>query len=121
MISFYFFLDHYLYIETSDPAKPGQKARLRSDTIPFARRDQCLVFYYHMFGRDIDTLNVYIETEGEVRLHWSLKGNQGNSWQRGKIPIRRGYGEFKVHNYFELFCYIHLSFHSQIYVKQIVY
>ncbi len=43
----------------------------------------CLKFYYHMYGDDINTLNVYNGTT-RVFTKW---GNQGNKWLTAKITL----------------------------------
>ena len=53
-------LGHYIYIETSAPRRPGDKARLTSPSYPAATNSECLQFYYHMYGIHIGTLNVRV-------------------------------------------------------------
>ena len=102
MAMLYFFialllcLGYYIYIEASAPAKPGQKAKVQSENIPYVSNHQCLFFYYHMYGKDVDTLNIYLSSNGETTLQWTLKGEQGNKWQDGEVPIKPGGGDFKV-------------------------
>ena len=43
----------------------------------------CLVFYYHMYGDTIGTLNVYSGNE----LVFIVSGNQGNYWIRAMKTI----------------------------------
>ena len=43
----------------------------------------CLVFYYHMYGGTMGTLNVYSGNE----LVFSVSGNQGNYWIRARKTI----------------------------------
>ena len=49
----------------------------------------CVSFYYHMYGRDIKTLNVY--NGGNVI--WTKSGNQGNAWKKAEVSIS---GNFDV-------------------------
>ena len=51
---------HYMYIEASSPARPGQLARLFTPKYPAVNQDQCLQFYYHMYGSQIGKLNVKV-------------------------------------------------------------
>lgn len=51
---------HYMYIEASAPSRPGQLARLFTPVYTAVSQDQCLQFYYHMYGRQIGTLNVKV-------------------------------------------------------------
>ena len=46
---------------------------------------RCLNFWYHMHGSNIGTLNVLVDGS----TVWTRKGNQGNSWKRAEITIRR--------------------------------
>ena len=43
----------------------------------------CLVFYYHMYGDTIGTLNVYSGNE----LVFNVSGNQGKYWIRAREAI----------------------------------
>ncbi|XP_013397768.1 MAM and LDL-receptor class A domain-containing protein 1-like [Lingula anatina] len=86
----------YMYIEVSAPRKVNDIARLTS---PKYKDNQamCLQFYYHMYGQDIGTLNVYAKVNQALGgAVFSMKGDQGNKWQVGQATIpaaaaRRGY------------------------------
>ncbi|CAG5126619.1 unnamed protein product, partial [Candidula unifasciata] len=56
---------HYVYLETSSPARPGQKARLLSPVIsPAQVSDDCHIsFFYNMYGSSMGPLNIYLATE----------------------------------------------------------
>ena len=43
----------------------------------------CLKFYYHMYGADINTLNIY---NGNTRA-FTKWGNQGDKWLTAKITL----------------------------------
>jgi hypothetical protein len=51
---------------------------------------RCLEFWYHMYGRDIGQLNVYVGTNSsgnEIRtLLWSRGANIGDVWRKTHIP-----------------------------------
>ena len=51
-----------MYIETSAPRRPNDRARLTSPSYPAATDNECLQFYYHMYGRNIGTLNVRVSS-----------------------------------------------------------
>ncbi|XP_022096408.1 MAM and LDL-receptor class A domain-containing protein 1-like [Acanthaster planci] len=70
----------YVYIEASVPRQKGDKARLSSgDMAP--NTEYCLEFWYHMFGPDIDTLNVLQRTASGVETNMYRKqGTQSNVW-----------------------------------------
>ena len=88
----------YMYIEASSPRKPGDYARLESP--PFDKTDgngKCLVFWYHMSGRGMGRLNVYIKlgkTLGSAA--WTASGNQGKRWLRGMKTVQSPYSSWKV-------------------------
>lgn len=49
---------NYMYIETSSPQTSGMLARLMSPLYPAPTTGHCLIFYYNMYGENIDTLSV---------------------------------------------------------------
>ena len=48
----------------------------------------CLNFWYHMFGLDVETLNVYLVTDktNYTRI-WTRSASQGNVWKLGQAPV----------------------------------
>ena len=64
-----------MYIETSIPRQQGDNAKLQV-SVSGNGAAACLVFYYHMYGDTIGTLNVYSGYE----LVFNVSGNQGNYW-----------------------------------------
>ncbi len=46
-----------------------------------------MVFYVHMSGDGIGTLNVYMSTNSNRSLLLNLTGNQGNYWSRQELPL----------------------------------
>ncbi|CAH3182988.1 unnamed protein product [Porites lobata] len=66
---------NYMYIETSSPRRPGDKAKLVL-TIPNNGEMSCLSFYYHMYGASVGTLNVY---SGNSKV-FNISGQQSNYW-----------------------------------------
>ncbi|XP_019734586.1 MAM domain-containing glycosylphosphatidylinositol anchor protein 2 isoform X2 [Hippocampus comes] len=82
---------YYVYIETSRPRLEGDKARLLSPSFNTGSKSgaaYCLAFYYHMYGKHIGALSVFLRQKGtsEVAV-WSLSGNQGDRWRRAAINI----------------------------------
>ena len=78
------FLGQYIFIETSSPRTPGQKAWLVSDY--FNKTAECFTFWYHMYGSSIGSLNIYKQPlGGQKTLIWRLRGNQGNKWYSGQV------------------------------------
>ena len=84
-----------MYIEASQPRRPGQKARLWS---PVIVGSGSVSFWYNMFGSGMGTLRVYAAPSvatSSTNLGqplWSLSGNQGNLWYKAqvKLPARAG-------------------------------
>lgn len=71
-----------MYIETSrsssKPLKDGDVARLDSPILP-AGDDFCLSFYYHMFGPDVNKLQVRQLMNRYSRVLWIRRGSQGRN------------------------------------------
>ena len=67
------FAGYYLYIETSRPRVPGDKATILT---PYLNGPQCMEFYYHMYGRGIGSLNIFANNQ----TIFSKSGNQGKQW-----------------------------------------
>ncbi|XP_061676951.1 MAM domain-containing glycosylphosphatidylinositol anchor protein 2 isoform X2 [Syngnathoides biaculeatus] len=84
---------HYVYIETSRPRKEGDKARLVSPSFNAASKSgatYCLAFFYHMYGKHIGALNVFLRQKGATASDtslWSLSGNQGDRWRRAAVEV----------------------------------
>jgi hypothetical protein len=54
----------------------GWKANLISE--PFSdNSDGCIYFWYHMFGVNIGSLNVYLVAGNQKTLLWTLSGQYG--------------------------------------------
>nr|XP_054757014.1 MAM and LDL-receptor class A domain-containing protein 1-like [Lytechinus pictus] len=88
----------YMFIETDPPRIQGDKAWLYSHTFP-AAGSHCFEFYYHMYGDNIGSLNVLIETGGLFsQPYFTLSGNLGNQWNVARIPLNTN-DDFQV--YFE--------------------
>ncbi|XP_055957693.1 MAM and LDL-receptor class A domain-containing protein 2 [Patella vulgata] len=88
---------HYMYIETSAPRKTGDNALLISSPHTVGATDECLEFWYHMYGRTTGNLNVYIQKGGNLgSFYWSESGNQGNLWKRAELKISAGVGNINI-------------------------
>ena len=75
-----FYSGYYIHIETSYPRKEGDNALL---VLKPVNGTVCLRFYYHMYGEDIGSLNVYVN--GNRVFH--KNSNQGNKWLLGEIEF----------------------------------
>lgn len=93
---------HYLYIETSFPRQPGDKARVIFKVF----RVNCLQFWYHMWGADIGQLKVYHTTfqpsSVVPHLAWHLQGNQGDAWKLAQVPFDADFVEVKLNFLYSL-------------------
>lgn len=97
----YSFTGYYMYIETSLPRKPNDKAWFLSPQYPAAPNGKCLNFWYHMSGSHIGTMNVYIKDGLTIGTKvWNETGDQGNFWLHARAPI-------KINNKFQVRCFIH--------------
>lgn len=89
---------YYMFIETSSPRKPNDKARLESEEFqPTGSSGRCLKFWYHMYGNTIGTLNIWMNSNGTSGQIWSLSGNQQNQWRFGQAPVSSK-GVYQVSN-----------------------
>lgn len=90
----------YMFIETSAPRRPGDKARLNSERFSAtSSRGSCIKFWYHMYGASIGTLNVLIKTGAGNRsesIVWTLSGNQQNKWNFGQAPVMSIKSDYQV-------------------------
>ena len=71
-----------MYIETSSPRRPGDKAKLVF-TVPNNGETSCLSFYYHMYGPTVGTLIVY---SGNSKV-FNISGYQNHNWILAKTNI----------------------------------
>ncbi|XP_073412371.1 MAM domain-containing glycosylphosphatidylinositol anchor protein 1 isoform X6 [Dendrobates tinctorius] len=86
----------YMFIEASKPQKFGDKARLISpqynitSKFPSLKTIYCVSFYYHMYGRHIGNLTVFLRLKNigtqDIPV-WSKKGNQGPKWQLENLQV----------------------------------
>uniref|UniRef100_A0A8C2ZDP4 MAM domain containing glycosylphosphatidylinositol anchor 2a n=1 Tax=Cyclopterus lumpus TaxID=8103 RepID=A0A8C2ZDP4_CYCLU len=95
----------YMYIETSRPRLEGDKARLLSPTFNMNSKTSlpsssstsssssvtyCFAFYYHMYGKHVGALNVFLRQKAQTVTDtsvWSLIGNQRDRWRQAKVNI----------------------------------
>lgn len=78
----------YVYIETSSPRRKGDTAQLTSPVLsPTSAKGSCLKFWYHMFGPNIGTLNLYLQTANGKTLFWSKTSSQGDSWKQTQRTV----------------------------------
>ena len=75
-----------MYIEASF-MRPGHKARLLTSDLRGSSSQQCLTFYYHMYGSGTGILSVLLRDGRRERetLLWRRRGEQGISWMRAMV------------------------------------
>ena len=81
-----------MFIETSFPRKEGDNAKLEL-VLPGNGELGCLSFYYHMYGADMGTLNVF---SGNMKV-FNKSGNQGNIWRNAQRTIVLGHDVSSPH------------------------
>ena len=75
-----------MYIETS-AGVANSKAHLESPVVT-PTNPQCLRFWYHMYGANIGTLNVFVKTNSLLKNpSWKMSGTKGNRWLPAQIDI----------------------------------
>ncbi|XP_052822574.1 MAM and LDL-receptor class A domain-containing protein 1-like [Octopus bimaculoides] len=83
------------YMLASAAGFPGQKAILK--TKPFVGNIGSVSFYYHMFGNDMGSLNVYVRSNNSSEKSiGSISGNQGVGWKYLCLPVDKGNGHHEV-------------------------
>lgn len=81
----------FLFIEASNPAKTGYRAWLESSLFPPTPSfGLCFEFWYHMYGKDMGTLNFYANAtdSNHTTILWSQSGDKGDQWRYGRINIK---------------------------------
>ncbi|KAK1172073.1 MAM and LDL-receptor class A domain-containing protein 1 [Acipenser oxyrinchus oxyrinchus] len=79
---------HYIYIKSTLPQAPGNKARISGPTISKNSKECKIIFYFHVAGNGIGTLNVYqVTISDQYLLLLNLTGDQGNYWQRRELLL----------------------------------
>ncbi|XP_022096405.1 MAM and LDL-receptor class A domain-containing protein 1-like [Acanthaster planci] len=88
---------YFIYIEASFPRQAGDKAWLVSPNVPQQTASRCLDFWYHMYGDDIDTFNVYANTTSTGLGVPILKrvGTREDKWYRAQVEIVRSSEDFQ--------------------------
>ena len=76
----------FVYIETNYPTLNRDKARLVTPYV--SASENCLTFYYHMYGDHVNTLNVFVRSGSDKKkLIWSLSKNQGDAWRMAQVSL----------------------------------
>ena len=108
-MNLYFLIGHYVYMEASGQLL-GQSAALLSVPMTTDSVGVCMSWWYHMYGADIDRLNVYaLRSGGSNDLEWVRMGNQGNDWMQGHVYVT---GDFTVS--FSMFVFFLVPTHVHV-------
>lgn len=84
-------LGYYLYMESSQPNRPGYRAILLGPPVDSQNLVFGIQFWYHMYGRHTGPLTVSVRfSSGDERELWHLEGDQGNQWHRANIRLPSG-------------------------------
>ena len=106
---------YYIYIETSSPRQPNDKARIMSAPIaPDGRMGHCVKFWFHMYGPHVDSLNVYKKVGQNLVLVWKRSGNNGNAWRAGQVDVNSNI-RYQVSVAYDLYILL-LSFDSRWFI-----
>jgi len=82
---------HYMYVEASNPAKQGQKARMCSKEFHGPAK-QRLTFRYHSYVVSSTKLTVLLKNStGEETVLWTKTGLERNEWLNATLNITNNY------------------------------
>ncbi len=81
---------YYAYIKTGGIVTSGDVAKLKSLPVNSGFNGICLKFFYHMYGTNINRLNIYSKTEEYLdKPIWQKIGEQGNKWILGQVYVEK--------------------------------
>ena len=76
-----------MYIEATGQ-NPNDTAEIMSDSYPSAIAGHCFTLWYHMYGADVGTLNIFQVFGNNRYFLWGMKGDRGNVWKKTQITIK---------------------------------
>ncbi len=77
------------------PQKLGDKARLLTPNNYV--NDNCLTFYYHMWGSSIGSLNILTFSNNALSLPiWQRNKNYGDEWNLAEVPLTSNNANYQV-------------------------
>ncbi|MGH0156563.1 UNVERIFIED_CONTAM: hypothetical protein FKN15_063171 [Acipenser sinensis] len=89
------FCGYYVYVDASMGSE-GSYAVLRTPNLRQASATCQLIFWYHIYGSGIGTLQVaHLVGSRETRL-WQISGSQGDLWHRAVVPLGRLVQDFHI-------------------------
>ncbi|ELV13137.1 Apical endosomal glycoprotein [Tupaia chinensis] len=72
---------HFMLLDPTDPPARGRSAHLLTEPQVPSAPEECLSFWFHLYGPQIGTLHLTMRREGEEdTLLWSRTGTHGNRW-----------------------------------------
>ena len=81
---------HYAYMLTETSILINSAARLMSPTLNLGISGMCLQFFYHMYGSNINRLNIYAKQNDNLgKPIWQKIGDQGNKWILGQVYLEQ--------------------------------
>ncbi|CAG2108770.1 unnamed protein product [Medioppia subpectinata] len=92
----------FVYIESSFPRRPGDRAMLVSPLMNPTDESNplCMKFATHMYGNGIGVLRVRLRYTGDEerpeKIVWEIKGEAGNNWYLGQVPVSSPAQSFHV-------------------------
>ncbi|XP_065572003.1 MAM and LDL-receptor class A domain-containing protein 1-like isoform X2 [Artemia franciscana] len=92
---------YYAYLEASGARSLNDSARLFSPLYKAElSKDSCFIFWYHMYGASMGTLNILLKPENkqffESKLLFTQSGNLGNQWIQGIVPLEETNENFQL-------------------------
>ena len=73
----------YMYFEATN-LKEGDSSMLITPYAEANGKNQCLEFFYHMYGNGMGSLKVL---NSNLDVVWNKTGNQGNEWKQALVNI----------------------------------
>lgn len=78
----------YAYISTQSSVLFNDAARFISPILNIGSSGLCLQFFYHMYGANINRLNIYLKQNDNFgKPIWQKIGDQGNKWILGQVYV----------------------------------
>ena len=89
----------YIYFETSNPVRTGQTAVLRSSQFNADSPEQCMTFAYHMYGKDMGSLELDLVTSaGRTNLFKKSSGSE-DKWKLYHVNLAQSSVAFRVRHF----------------------
>ncbi|XP_036605779.1 apical endosomal glycoprotein [Trichosurus vulpecula] len=74
---------HFMYLDPTMPPARGKGSRLLTALQVSPAHNECLSFWYHLYGPQIGTLRLMLRRVGEADTHlWARTGTHGNQWHQ---------------------------------------